>query len=228
MSSGSAAAYAGRDRRRPSRPRRGAGCCQRGGAMLGRVAVHLLGFLEVSLGNYEAALTALEPLIPSFDAGRQRRRSRRRIRSRRRRGDDRLGRLDEAEPLVETARTQRSPAGPAWMLAVGGRCRAMLLAARGDIDAAGEAAQRRWRNTTDCRCRSNGRAPSCCWANCSAADARRTPPRPPCAKPGDLRSDGHPAVGRPRPRRTGRANVGAHIARSPHPSSGSPNWRPPA
>jgi DNA-binding CsgD family transcriptional regulator len=53
-----------------------------------------------------------------------------------------LGRLAEAEPLIDTLERNGARLDRAWMLAVGARCRAMLLAAHGDVDAAMHAAQR--------------------------------------------------------------------------------------
>ena len=47
-----------------------------------------------------------------------------------------LGRLDEAEPLVEILERNGGRLDRAWMLAVGMRCRAMLQAAHGDLSAA--------------------------------------------------------------------------------------------
>jgi DNA-binding CsgD family transcriptional regulator len=52
-----------------------------------------------------------------------------------------LGRLDDAEPLVAALETNGHRMDRAWMLAVGARCRAMLLAARGDMPAATATAQ---------------------------------------------------------------------------------------
>lgn len=93
------------------------------------------GFLEVSLGNHAAALSALDPLLSTFqpesteiyfaafvpDAVE---------------ALVALDRLDDAEPLVDALERNGNRLDRAWMLAVGARCRAMLLAARGDVDAA--------------------------------------------------------------------------------------------
>jgi DNA-binding CsgD family transcriptional regulator len=102
-----------------------------------------LGFLELSLGNYESALHATSPLLPQLHAipdqteivsasfvpeGVE--------------AFVQLGRLDEAEPLVDALERNGRRLDRAWMLAVGGRCRAMLSAARGDVDAAMDAALR--------------------------------------------------------------------------------------
>ena len=102
-----------------------------------------LGFLETSLGNYQAAVNALEPLLSkqgrspnpteifaaSFapDAVE---------------ALTELGRADEAEPLVDALERNGRRLDRAWMLAVGARCRAMVLAARGDVEAAVQSAHR--------------------------------------------------------------------------------------
>jgi ATP/maltotriose-dependent transcriptional regulator MalT len=102
-----------------------------------------LGLLETSLGNYDAALNVLEPLLSKFapssypteifsasfvpDAVE---------------ALTALGRADEAEPLVEALERNGRRLDRAWMLAVGARCRAMVLRARGDVEAAVQSAQR--------------------------------------------------------------------------------------
>ncbi|MDT5357143.1 MAG: hypothetical protein QOJ56_5675, partial [Mycobacterium sp.] len=104
--------------------------------------ITILGFLEVSLGNYRAALTALQPLLSHLDAAPE--------------ATEivaasfvpdiveamiQLGRLAEAEPLIDTLERNGCRLDRAWMLAVGARCRSMLLAAQGDLDAAVDAVQ---------------------------------------------------------------------------------------
>ena len=117
---------------------------QRCGASLLMVwPITTLGFLEVSLGNYDAALAAVEPLLSYLD-----------------RAPDateivaaafvpdavealiHLGRLTEAEPLIDRLERNGARLDRAWMLAIGARCRAMLLGAQGDLDEANLAAQR--------------------------------------------------------------------------------------
>ena len=114
-----------------------------GSKLLTAWTVTTLGFLEVSLGNYEAAVTALRSLVGALDAapnsteifvapflpdaieamiG--------------------VGRLDDAEPLIERLERNGERLDRPWMLACGGRCRGMLLAARGDLEGAGAAALR--------------------------------------------------------------------------------------
>ena len=97
----------------------------------------LAGFVEVSCGNYQAALDALEPLLSvaqrwpdateviaasfipdAVEAMIQ------------------LGRLDEAEPLIDILERNGHRLDRPWMLSVGMRCRAMLQAAQGEIRAA--------------------------------------------------------------------------------------------
>ncbi|SEH50311.1 AAA ATPase domain-containing protein [Mycolicibacterium rutilum] len=93
-----------------------------------------LGFLEVSLGNYEAALSALAPLRLSLEMAP--------------RATEipaasfipdavealiALGRVDEAEPMVAALETNGERLDRPWMVAVAARCRAMLLAAQGDV-----------------------------------------------------------------------------------------------
>jgi DNA-binding CsgD family transcriptional regulator len=114
-----------------------------GSLRLAERAATALTFLEVSLGNYEAALTAAQPLLSKFDP--------------QSRATEimnaaflpdvveafvQLGRLAEAEQLVEALERNGRRLDRPWMLAVGARGRAMLLAALGELDAAGEAAKR--------------------------------------------------------------------------------------
>lgn len=101
-----------------------------------------LGFLEVSLGRYAEALTTLRPVVSVFNTIP---------------GTEilhawyipdaveamvALGRLEEAEPLIEALERNGSQLDRAWMLAVGARCRSMWLAARGDVVGAEQVALR--------------------------------------------------------------------------------------
>jgi DNA-binding CsgD family transcriptional regulator len=102
-----------------------------------------LGFLEVSLGNYEAALDVLGPLLKAAEAAP--------------RATEifvapflsdaaealiQLDRLDEAEPLIQLLEDNGQRLDRPWMLALGARCRAMLQAGRGDVTAALATAER--------------------------------------------------------------------------------------
>jgi ATP/maltotriose-dependent transcriptional regulator MalT len=105
--------------------------------------VTILGFLDVSLGNYDAALVTLQPQVSRLDAAPA--------------GTEiiaasfvpdaveamiQLGRLDDAEPLIERLERNGERLDRAWMLAVGARGRSMLLAARGDLEGASSAGER--------------------------------------------------------------------------------------
>ncbi|MGX9789831.1 ATP-binding protein [Mycobacterium sp. MMS18-G62] len=100
----------------------------------------ILGFLEVSQGNYAEALVKLEPLISRFDAIP---------------GTEiitasflpdaveamiAVGRLDDAEPFIDALEHNGRWLDRPWMLAVGARCRSMWLAAHGDVAAADQLA----------------------------------------------------------------------------------------
>jgi ATP/maltotriose-dependent transcriptional regulator MalT len=102
----------------------------------------ILGFLEVSLGNHEAALTTLQPVLSNLDIAPE--------------GTEiylaeclpdavealvHLGRNAEAEPLVARLEHNGRRLDRPWMLAVGARCRSMLYAAQGDLEAAVASAQ---------------------------------------------------------------------------------------
>ena len=105
--------------------------------------VAALGFLEVSLGRYEAANATLRPLVTKFDPA-----------STPTELPDaaflpdaiealiQVGRSAEAEPLIEALERNGQRLDRAWMIAVGARGRSMLLAARGDLDAASATAAR--------------------------------------------------------------------------------------
>ncbi|ORV45785.1 hypothetical protein AWC02_12820 [Mycolicibacter engbaekii] len=103
-------------------------------------AATALGFLEVSRGDYAAAISVLEPALASFDPAH---------------GTEivvgaylpdavealtALGRLDEAKRLIDALETNGARFDRPWMLAVGARGRSHWLAARGELDAAEQAA----------------------------------------------------------------------------------------
>jgi DNA-binding CsgD family transcriptional regulator len=108
-----------------------------GSALLGEWPRTALGFLEASLGNHQAALDTLEPLLSklrampnateiiaaSFVADAVE-------------AMVALDRCPSAVPLVEALERNGRRLDRAWMLAIGGRGRAMLSAADGDVGAA--------------------------------------------------------------------------------------------
>ncbi|OBG24631.1 LuxR family transcriptional regulator [Mycobacterium sp. 852002-51057_SCH5723018] len=102
-----------------------------------------LAFLDVSLGHYDTALSTLEPLLRAFNEASE--------------GTEifvapflpdavealiGLGRLDDAEPLVAALERNGRRLDRPWMLAVGARCRAMLMAGGGDVTGALATAER--------------------------------------------------------------------------------------
>lgn len=100
------------------------------------------GFLELSLGRHQSVVDVLMPLLA------------------RRSVDDHteitecwflpdlleaafsLGRIDEFEPWIDAMEANGARLNRPWLIAIGARCRAMLLAARGEIFAAEDAASR--------------------------------------------------------------------------------------
>ncbi len=137
------AAYAGRvDQARGDVSAAHAAARRCGSDRLGEWPTTTLGFLEVSLGHYDAALATFKPLLAKLDAA-----------------PDAteiiaasfvpdaveamvgLDRVDSAEPLVAALEANGRRLDRPWMLAVGARGRAMLSAARGDIKDAVEAAE---------------------------------------------------------------------------------------
>jgi ATP/maltotriose-dependent transcriptional regulator MalT len=130
-------AYAGRERQaRADAAAALAIAHECGSPRLAEWPVMSLGLLEVSLGRYAKALTALQPMLDVFDDLP---------------GAEimiatfipdaveamvAVGRHTEAEPLIEALENNGSRLDRAWMLAVGARCRSMWLAARSDVAAA--------------------------------------------------------------------------------------------
>ena len=103
-------------------------------------ALTAVGFLEVSLGNYGAAVDALQPLLSAYVPDSTE------INAASFMPDavealTAVGRADEAEPLVDALERNGRRLDRAWMRAVGARGRAMVLAARGDTDAAVQSAR---------------------------------------------------------------------------------------
>ncbi|WP_197373284.1 helix-turn-helix transcriptional regulator [Mycolicibacterium baixiangningiae] len=134
---GIVSAYAGRVRAARADAEAALDMARRSGAM--RMSWWPLGVLivlEVSLGNYPQALTTLEPLLIDYLAAP---------------GNEifnsffvpdavealvAVGRTAEARPLIERFETDGRRLDRPWLSAVAGRCRAMELAAGGDVDGA--------------------------------------------------------------------------------------------
>jgi DNA-binding CsgD family transcriptional regulator len=136
------AAYAGREADAREAGREALEISRRTGSFrLAERIVAALGFLEVSLGRYEAATATLRPLVSKFDPA-----------STPTELPDagfladaiealiQVGRSADAEPLIDALERNGQRLGRPWMMAVGARGRSMLLADRGDLDAATAAA----------------------------------------------------------------------------------------
>jgi DNA-binding CsgD family transcriptional regulator len=114
-----------------------------GSRLLENWTIGALGFLEVSLGNYQAAAALFEPLLTRvlaaptateiFVAGFLPDAAEALIQ---------LRRLTEAAQVVEMLEANGRRLDRPWMLATGFRCRALMLAVRGDIGGATAAAQK--------------------------------------------------------------------------------------
>ena len=129
-----ASAYLGRERvARNDAQAAIAGARQCGSPFLGTWPLMTLGFLEVSLGNFEKALNVLQPLLAraATDSGTE-------IFSATYMPDAvealvAVGRHDDAIPLIEALEHNGARHDRPWMLAVGARSRSMLFAARGEL-----------------------------------------------------------------------------------------------
>ena len=99
-----------------------------------------LGFVEVSLGNYAAAVAHLEPLLATFDPAHDTEMLTGGYLPDAIEALTALGRTADAEPLVVALEHNGVHYDRPWMLAVGARGRSHLLAARGELDAAEQAA----------------------------------------------------------------------------------------
>jgi DNA-binding CsgD family transcriptional regulator len=101
----------------------------------------ILGFLEVSLGNYGAALDVLQPMLDAFDPIHEVELEEGSHLPNAIEALTALGRVDEAEPLVDALERNGAERDRPWMLAVGARGRGLVLAARGELEAAQRAVE---------------------------------------------------------------------------------------
>ncbi|MEU0496521.1 LuxR C-terminal-related transcriptional regulator [Mycobacterium sp. NPDC006124] len=138
------AVYAGRvDEARAAADEALAASHRAGSSILAAWPIAIGGFLELSVGDHKATLSRVEPLLHRLnDATRATEIFLGSFVPDAAEAMIALGRFDECERLVGVLEENGRRLDRAWMLAVGGRCRAMLLAARGDVTAAGHAAHR--------------------------------------------------------------------------------------
>jgi DNA-binding NarL/FixJ family response regulator len=132
------AAYAGREADARSAAEEALEIGGRTGSFrLAERVVAALGFLEVSLGRYEAAVATLQPLVTRFDpASTPTELPNAAFLEDAIEALIQVGRSNEAEPLIDALERNGRRLGRAWMMAVGARGRSMLLADRGDLDTA--------------------------------------------------------------------------------------------
>jgi DNA-binding CsgD family transcriptional regulator len=102
----------------------------------------ILGFLEVSLGNFGAAISVLEPLLRGFDAIHDVEIQRGSHLPNAIEALTAVGRIDDAEPLVDALERAGTGRRRPWVSAAAARGRSQILAARGELPGAIESAER--------------------------------------------------------------------------------------
>jgi tetratricopeptide (TPR) repeat protein len=178
----SLAAYAGRadEARRDARVALDASNRSEGRELAGWMVANL-GFLETSLGNYKEALDVMQPVIDGLLADPEYSE----IIVASCVGDAvesmvALQRLDEAERLTDFIERNGKRLDRAWMLAVAGRCRGMLLAASGDFAAGARAAEDAMVHHDRVPMPSNAPELSCCLGSYNAGSGRSARRQPHC------------------------------------------------
>ncbi len=101
-----------------------------------------LGFLEVSCGDYQAAAVTLGPLAGAAAAMGYGEPTAAPFAADAAEALIGVGQLEQATALVDQLESNGRRLDRAWALALGARCRSMLLAASGDLDSAAAAAER--------------------------------------------------------------------------------------
>ena len=104
----------------------------------------ILGFLELSLGDYEAAASRLAPAAATLVSEGLPEPC---VNGELFTGDAAealigTGRIEEAEAIVSLLEERGAALNRAWAIAVGARCRALILAAQGEVDEAERAIER--------------------------------------------------------------------------------------
>ncbi|WP_188108921.1 helix-turn-helix transcriptional regulator [Mycolicibacter arupensis] len=115
-------------------------CGGTGAALLADAAVRVLAFVAVSRGDHLAAATVLEPLLNDFDPDHDTEIITGGYLPDAIEALTALGRLDEAEPLIIALEVNGARLDRPWMLATGARGRSHWLVARGELEAAEQAA----------------------------------------------------------------------------------------
>jgi DNA-binding CsgD family transcriptional regulator len=137
------AAYAGQPDETRRAAREALAIFERGSCLAVTVwPIVTLGFLEVSLGDYPAAAAMLGPLAAAAVAMGYGEPTAAPFAADAVEALVGAGRLDEAAALLDQLESNGRRLDRAWALALGARCRSLLLAATGDLDSAAGAAER--------------------------------------------------------------------------------------
>jgi DNA-binding NarL/FixJ family response regulator len=112
-----------------------------GAPLLAEWPMMTLGFVSVSLGEHERALTELAPLIDGFDQLVCTEIIKAAFVPDAVEAMVALGRVDEARPMIEALEHNGRRLDRSWMLAIAARCRALVLASAGDVAAAEQVAR---------------------------------------------------------------------------------------
>lgn len=129
-----ASAYLGRERTARDDARAAiAGALECGAPHLAGWPTMALGFLELSLGDYEKALETLQPMIDRTVTGQSRGVLQASFIPDAVEALVALGRVDDARPLAETLERHAAQLDWPWLWAVGARCRSLVQAAAGDL-----------------------------------------------------------------------------------------------
>lgn len=110
--------------------------------LLAEWPIMTLGFVSVTLGAHEQALTELAPLVSGFDGLCSTEIIKAGFVPDAVEAMVALGRGGEAETMITTLERNGSRLDRPWMLAIAARCRAMVLAAAGDVEGAEKMARR--------------------------------------------------------------------------------------
>jgi ATP/maltotriose-dependent transcriptional regulator MalT len=193
--------------------------------------ITILGFLELSLGHYEGALAALKPLLAVLDStptmteivptaclpdAAEAMIS--------------LGRFAEAEALTGRLETNGRRLDRPWMLAVGSRCRAMLLAAHGDVDAATLVAQQAMVEHERLPMPFERARSQLLLGQLQRRRRQKGVAAAPCGKHWPPSTNSVPPFGHsvPTPNSPARPSTSIALRSSPQPNSASPSWWHPA
>jgi DNA-binding NarL/FixJ family response regulator len=111
-----------------------------GAPLLAEWPIMTLGFVSVSVGDHQQALADLAPLVSGFDSLVCTEIIKANFVPDAVEAMVALGRSDEALPMIETLEHNGIRLDRPWMRAIAARCRALVLASAGDVEAAAQTA----------------------------------------------------------------------------------------